>query len=195
MVDIHGDHCLLCLWFGAVVHRHDDLVRLIHLLARAGFVDATREHKVDFKDDAGKTRTWKADLWFPRPIPGVSTRPTALDITVTSEFGHTIVKACGKAPGKAASYGEKRKNDVFLKPLSDAGIDFVPIAFEVSGGLAPSASPLISYLLQQKALVTNTPYSEVAAEFWQSLSLTLQRANAYMIADRTGPLPDIATDY
>ena len=61
---------------------------------------------------------------------------------------------------------------------------FVPLSFESHGGFDSNTEKLALFLLSQKALIQNRSLSEVSAEFWQRLSITLCRSNAHMIRNK-----------
>ncbi len=68
--------------------------------------------------------------------------------------------------------------------MNAKGFAFVALAFEATGGCTDESEKCIDYILSQKALILNLPFAEVVAEFWQSLSICMQRANARAIRER-----------
>ena len=180
-IDPFGDHCLHCKPGGGLVHRHNDgfrhFVRLSREALKACEVEKTKTHK-----DGSTTRP---DFILTEIIPGVTTRKGAFDFTVTNSFAPYILDKTAKAPGKAIDLGIKRKNrETDVKALDDLGFDFVPLSFESHGGFDSKTENLALYLLSEKALVQNRDLSEVSAEFWQRLSITIHRSNAHMVRSR-----------
>ena len=84
-----------------------------------------------------------------------------------------------------ANSGHNHKmNEVPVEVLDKLGYDFIPLSFEASGGCTPEAEKLINAILVEKSRMTSIPFSEVVSDFWQLLSITLQRSNAHMIRRR-----------
>ena len=179
-LDVHGDHALICMNHGTVVNRHNDLYRHLVKTGREGLVSIQTERELIFLD---KT-TWKADLLILKGIPGLTSLPTALDLTVTCNFNKTTVNRSAKEPLAAAMSGETRKMKEFDRKVKEIGYEFVPLAFETTGGHSPTVAPVAHYLITQKALMKNIPFGEVSNSFWQLLSVTMQKANALAILER-----------
>ena len=91
----------------------------------------------------------------------------------------------------AARYAVRKRRYLDTANLCDAAaFTFVPVIFEAEGGLGRDAAALIGGLAQAAARLTSET-AELRAELMlQSLSITLQRANALAIARRaTGAQP------
>ena len=57
---------------------------------------------------------------------------------------------------------------------------FIAMFFEATGGCTEESESCIDYILPQKSV----PFGVVTSDFWQSLSVCLQRANARAIRER-----------
>jgi hypothetical protein len=181
VIDAFGDHCLHCKPGGGLVHRHDDGFRLFVKLAR----ESHKAVEVENTKTLPARNTYRPDFVFLDPVPGVTTRKGAFDFTVTNSFAPYISERSSKVPGHGIEAGEKRKyRETDVKGLNAHGYDFVPLSFESHGGFDSKTELLALYLLSEKALIQNRSLSEVTAEFWQRLSITIHRSNAHMVRDR-----------
>ena len=173
-MDPYGDHALICMKEGNVVHRHNDAYNEFVTEARNGGISLTVEKQIQISEKD----TYKADILLTSGIPGLTTRSTALDLTITTNFNKTMVKRSAKTDLAAALNGEDRKDKELRLLLDQAGVDFIPLAFEATGGHSATVEPVAHYFLRQHALYSSTPFAELAVNFWQRLSVTIQKANA-----------------
>jgi len=181
VIDSFGDHCLHCMLHGGVVQRHNDAYRLIAGLARDAYHSVEIESTKTFPDGS----TYRPDLVMTKPIPGLTLRKTACDLTITNGFAPYLVDITSKRPGEAIEQGIKRKiRNVDVDALDKQGYDFLPFSFEETGGFDSKTERFCFYLLNEKAKLRNRVLSEVCAEFWQSLSLSIHRSNSHMIRNK-----------
>ena len=66
--------------------------------------------------------------------------------------------------------------------MKEGGV--VPLAFEATGGHSPDVSPIAHYFIAQRALMTGVPFAELSVNFWQRLSVCIQKSNATAILSR-----------
>lgn len=180
-LDVYGDHALVCMNSGTVVHRHNDLYRLFVNMGREGLLSIQPEKELFFPQDQS---TWKADLVMVSGVPGLTSQPTAFDLVVTCNFSKTMLNRAAKEPLAAAMSGEDRKMKEFDEKVRSIGYEFIPLAFETTGGHSPTVAPFAHYLIRQKSLMRNLPFGEVSNHFWQLLSVVLQKSNAQAILQR-----------
>ena len=64
------------------------------------------------------------------------------------------------------------------------GVDYQPIVWETTGGIAEEGRETIKSLNRLVAVNTNTPLAEVAHRFWQRTSVDLQKASHRAFAKR-----------
>ena len=104
-------------------------------------------------------------------------------------WGRRIAPELDAASGtlKAAdSYTEKKRNHQSTDRLcEEAGIDYQPLVFESFGGLCDEGRECIRSINRLVAQNTNTPNSEVARQFWQKISVEIQKANHRAFVKRT----------
>ena len=88
-----------------------------------------------------------------------------------------LIEASVEVLGAAEKYcKEKCTRGDTEKKCKDKGIIYQPIIFESSGGVASEAEKVIKCINRAVAENTDTPYGEVAQQFWQRLSIDIQRA-------------------
>jgi hypothetical protein len=189
-LDGYGDHALICKKEGGVVHRHNDAYRVFVQEARRGCIPINVESEIHIT--SGKT--YKADILLPYGIPTISSRRTALDLTITTNFNATMVNRAAKTELAAAIDGEKRKEREHQALLEKVGYSFYPLAFEATGGHSPEILPIAHYFISQNALMTGVPFTELAVNFWQRLSVGLQKSNATAILMRRRRLIELDDD-
>ncbi len=180
VINIFGDHALHCAPGGHLVFRHNDAYRLVVVETRAGSIGCSVEAKMNLSAQ----ESYRPDFTLSEPIPGLTTKATAVDFTVTNPFAKSVIKRASNQPLKAAQLGRDRKVKENTTRMSSKGFDFLALAFEATGGCTSESEKCIDYILSQKSLVHNLDFSEVAAEFWQSLSICMQRSNARAIRER-----------
>ncbi len=174
VLDRYGDHALICMDGGDVVHRHGDMCGVLIAGLRRGLVGLDVEKTLD-KTEQG---TYRPDFSITHGIPGFTNRATHCDVTISDPFAKTVVKLASKKDLVTARRAEARKNKEQKDDLEALEYDFLPLAFETTGGHCENMEVLATYIAQQQALMTNTPFEETHAHLWYSLSIALQRANA-----------------
>ena len=179
-LDVYGDHALICMKEGNVVHRHDDAYRVFVSEARKGCIPLNVEKKIQITPD----KAYSADILLPYGIPALSQRSVALDLTITTNFNKTMVGKAAKTDLAAAQSGEDRKSNDHKDDLDQRGYDFFPLAFEATGGHCDQVTPIAHYFISQHSLMTGIPFSELSVNFWTRLSVSIQRSNATAIQSR-----------
>jgi hypothetical protein len=170
-LDPQGAHAYGCKKTGDVVQRHDAIRDLFVGEARAAGIAAEREMTLKLSGNS----TYKPDFAFPLGVPGLTARHTAFDLVVINNLAASHVARAATEALYAAKLGETHKNQAHKADLKAIGVDFIPIAFELTGGHVAGIEPVIAYMMGQKALLTGQTFPELMAHFWQLLSVTLQR--------------------
>ena len=113
-LDPFGDHALICMTTGDVVHRHNDLYRHFVAEGRAAMKSLSIETPILIKsaDDS-----YRPDIILSRGIPGYSDKPLGLDLTVTCPLNKTLIQTASKqelyAACKAAALKDRLQKDDF----------------------------------------------------------------------------------
>lgn len=181
MMDVHGDHALICAKTGTIVHRHNDVATLFVKEAREALITVDAEKRI-----FNGHNNYDADFVFGNGIPtlDISKRPAAFDVTVSCNFNKTAIKTAAEKELSTAQHAEDGKERLHKKLVETAGYLFVPLAFETTGGHCPIVAKVIHYILSEKALMTRIPFEELSSRFWSLLSVKLQTANARAIFSR-----------
>ena len=112
----------------------------------------------------------------------------ALDIGFVNPQAAAHLHAAAKEQtGAAKEYTEsKRSKDDTDALCEKAGVDYQPLVWETTCGIAPEAADILRSLNRLVAVNTNTPLGEVARRFWQRVSVDLQKANHRALVKRVG---------
>jgi hypothetical protein len=176
-LDPYGDHVISCPDTGHVVHTHNAYRdELINWCRKAGIL-VQKEVTVTLKDGT----TYRADIVVPGGIPGFTSLPVLCDVTFRSPFTKTAIKKACKWSGAAAEMGEETKDKLLSKSLTESNYVLIPIGVETLGGIGFECFPLTAFILTQLHYRIRQPFHEVAAHFWQSLSVLVQRIKSNRI--------------
>lgn len=179
-LDLYGDHALICMSTGDVVHRHNDLYRPIIAEARSGMIGLSVELTIRKTENA----TYRPDIIFSRGIPGFHDGPTGLDVVVTCPLNKSQVKRAAGQDLITALTAVQRKEKEQKEDLQKINYGFMPLAFETTGGHSDEVATLVHYIAKEKQLMTGSPFGENATYLWELLSVTLQRANGLALQKR-----------
>jgi hypothetical protein len=171
MADEKGRHD--CMQLGAVIKRHNVVRDLYFETAREGLVECTREHTLKFIK--GTLASYRADLTFDSPIPGLTNKKTALDFTFHNANAQSYQKTAEKQEGALALLGEKTKTNNFKTALNLNGYDFVPMGLEAMGYCSENCKDVAYYLIARKSIQKGVPFAETASEFWHRLSFLIHQ--------------------
>ena len=171
MADKKGDHD--CMQLGAVIKRHNVVRDLYFETAREGLVECTREHTLKFLK--GNLASYRADLTFDSPIPGLTNKKTALDFTFHNANAQSYQKTAEKQQGALALLGEKTKTNKFKTALKLNDYDFVPMGLEAMGYCSDNCKDVAYYVIARKATQKGVPFAETASEFWHRLSFLIHQ--------------------
>jgi len=176
-VDPYGDHVISCPDAGHIVHTHNAYRDQLMAWCRLAGITVQKEVNVKLIDGT----TYRADIVLPAGLPGYTSLPVLLDVTFRSPFTKTAIKKACKWSGAAAGMGEDDKDKLLSKSLADSKYTFIPIGVETLGGIGSECVPFTSFILTQLHYRLRKPFHEVAALFWQSLSVLVQRMKSNRI--------------
>ena len=193
-LDRFGAHAEGCMGGGDAVARHNENRDTIHRQAKAA---GARPELEKARLLAGVGRV--ADLQGRRPADtllhnpgGIHTargRPMAriaLDVGFVNPqaTGH-LRHAAAESLGAATLYTKQKRDKNNTDDLCMAvGVDYQPIVWETTGGIAEEGRETIKSLNRLVAVNANTPLAEVARRFWQRTSVDLQKASHRALAKR-----------
>ena len=193
IVDIYGDHCLVCSGGGDRTKRHNLLRNsAFHWCYNAGLnpelekpgllqprplQGALPENGIHLVSDARRP----ADIFLPRWRSGL---PAALDFAVTSGLRADVVTASTPSVSAAIDNYEdfKRTHNNTDADCQAEGITFIPMVVEaVGGGWGSSAARLFSELAKIKSCVSGELRSSTLTHLYQNMGIILHRENARAI--------------
>jgi hypothetical protein len=173
----YGDEALSLRKGGYVTLRHNAIRDLLFEVGREAAVSQRKELTLRIEDG-----TYRADIFYPAGLPGVSDGPLATDITFTNETCLSEINQAARTQGKAAIDGESSKESRHAAEVEDDLITtFLPISFECYGGHGALAKPLFDFLIKARASRLDLSLSESATKFWIDLSFTIQYFNSLAI--------------
>jgi len=197
VVDIYGDHCLVCACGGDRTKRHNLLRNQVYFtclsaglapeLERPGLLEprpligALPENGPPA--DPNEHRR-PADVYIPRWRQGL---PAALDLAVTSGLRATVAQQTA-ADGRSAvlAYEDFKREYMDTQQLChESGISFIPLIAEADGGgWGPEAHKVFHELAKLKCSITGELESTEATRILQSLNLVLHKENARAVLRR-----------
>ena len=71
-----------------------------------------------------------------------------------------MVKSAAKSDFAAALSGENPKEAEHEANLNKVGIDFIPLAFEATGGHSSMVTPIAHYFIAQNSLMHGVPFPD-----------------------------------
>ena len=198
VVDVFGDHCLVCSGGGDRTKRHNLLRNECHRLCRAAGLNSELE---------------KQDLLLPRPLlgalpeNGIASESARRPADVFVHRWHRGVPACLDF---AVSSG--LRSNLLARPASDSllflteyedfkcahldtkrhcereGMTFVPMIVDAVGGSwGPQAHKVWASLAKSMALSTGELEQTTTSRIYQSMGLILHRENARAVLRRAAP--------
>jgi hypothetical protein len=209
-MDIFGEHSINCRNGGYLQLRHNLGVKILAKYIRgagilvqfeAGKVDmemktqstmiegqhekadTTEDEDLDSLDREDPSKSRPADLYLPH---GTQEKliPIAIDYGSINPMQKAMVKKQMENKGNAAAHVEERKHKKYDEYLKTQNVEFIVVALETHGRWGKECKPFIKSILRQNSERNEIPYSIVAGNFWQEMSLALQRVNAKAIIDR-----------
>ena len=176
-LDPYGDHMLSCMKAGHVIHTHNAYRDQLIEFARFAGISVQKEITAKLIDGS----TYRADIVFPLGIPGFTTKIVLADVTFRNPMTDSAIKKSSKWSGAAAELGEETKEKLLSEILEKSNYVLIPIGVETLGGIGSECTVLIDYILTQLTYRLRKPFYEIAANFWQTLSVLVQRLKSNRI--------------
>ena len=136
--------------------------------------------------DPGSNRRRPADVYVPSWQAG---RPAALDIAVTSPQRADALLGASQRSGAAAEGCEQQKRTHLgtEQDCNSAGISFIPVVLETSGGLGPSAMHVVK-TMAKSTIDAHNDGKNILRSHLEVLCTAVRRANARAVLRRN---PDV----
>ena len=201
VMDLYGDHALVCRCGGDIAKRHNAIRNCIFFRCAAGGLNPERERPgllparpeeerqvpAENRNEATADSSLRrpADVYIPRWRSGV---PAALDFAVTSALRSDRV-SISSSSGSAAvrQYAEyKCAFENTRRQCQDAGIDFVPVVFEAHSGAMEANARTALYRIAKAACPegSDTDINSSVERTTQHVSIILQKENARAVLRR-----------
>ena len=105
-------------------------------------------------------------------------------MTVVSPLQSQLVRKAAEEPGSAATKRFKEKQNKYLQPCKNEGIEFLPVVVETLGGFHPDSALVVKKLARQVASQSGQPVEETTRHLFQRLSIQLAKGNSALIITR-----------
>ena len=174
--DVLGDHTITCSSEYERIYRHDIIRDAIFLEAKHAGLSPIKEARSLIPSN----RTRPGDIF----LQNWRGRQTAFDVAVTSPLGRSILPQSSKTAGAALSAMKANKVNKHSRPCQANGIAFIPLVVETLGGWEADALFHLRAIAKQTAARSASLAPIVIRQFFQRLSVLLQRSNAALIAAR-----------
>ena len=122
-----------------------------------------------------------ADIFIPSWIDG---RKVAFDVSVVSPTQDAVLHRAAEFPAAAIEMRKATKNRAHFEHCRAEGIVFVPLVVETFGGWDGDAVKHLKDIARQCARRWGKDGAEEIKQFFQRLSISLQRGNASLILER-----------
>ena len=178
-LDTFGDHAVACHGRGDAISRHDRIRNRIASACSAANLSPVIEKRNLIAENSSRP----GEIYLPSWKSGQS---AALDITVTSFLQPNIISHAAEKSGYAIGAAEDQKYTQYENSCTQHGILFVPLAFEVLGGLSRT---LKKALLRMLLLADSRNHQSGGQSIdfnraVQSLSVVIIRGSANMLLSR-----------
>jgi len=170
LVCARGSHGLSCRRSAGRIPRHSYVNDIVyHALVKAGIPSS--------KEPAGLFRTDGKRPDGLTSVPWLSGKTAVWDVTIADTLAASYLSSTSTTAGAAAEIAATRKFDKYAT-LSASHI-FVPLAFETLGPIGSKATSFLKDLGRRLTVATDNPLE--SAQFFQRLSMALQRFNAVCV--------------
>ena len=179
-----GDHAMHCSDDrGIRIGRHDNLCKKI-------FKEAQRAtlHPVEEMPSLVPGRQSRpADVFIPEWLDG---RKVAFDVSVVSPTQEALLHQAADTPAAAIVARKATKNRTHFDNCQAEGIFFQPLVVETFGGWDKEAIDFLKKIATKGSRRWGLTNAIAIKQFFQRLSIELQRGNAALLIERDAQLPD-----
>ena len=179
--DAYGDHSMHCRDnHGMRAGRHDRIRDHIFNEAQQASLNPLKERPNLIADSQSRP----ADVYIENFMDG---RKIAFDVSVTSPTQEAFILSAANTPGVAIEKRKQSKNRDHFEDCRSAGVYFQPLVVETFGGWDGDALAYLKKIARQAARRWGKNDAMEIKNFFQKLSVSLQRSNAALIVDRDVP--------
>jgi hypothetical protein len=177
-LDVFGDHALCCHYGTSRVFRHNNLRDILgHAAKGAGLAAVVIEKKNQITGSNQKP----GDITVQQYHRGFSS--TAF-VTVTHPLQKNLIEVANDEAGVAAQVAHDNKLKKALKVCEDEGLQFVPLAWESTGGATETVHQTLGKWTGLEASRGGYPVAMIRQTLYAQVSCCLQRHLAQALIDR-----------
>ena len=183
-LDVFGDHALCCHFGTSRVFRHNNLRDILGHAARGAGLAAV---VIEKKNQITGSQKKPGDITVQQYHRGFSS--TAFDVTVAHPLQKNLIDVANGEAGVAAQAAHDNKLKHALKDCQEEGLQFVPLAWESTGGATDTVHKTIGKWTALEASRGGYPIELIRYMLYAQISCCLQRHLAQAVIDRQPERP------
>ena len=178
-MDVFGDHAACCHYGTSLVFRHNNVRDILGHSARAAGLSAVVLEK---KNLVTGSKAKPGDITVQQYHRGFES--TAFDVTITHPLQVKYLKVAMEEAGVVAEEAHDRKLLKHFEACKKEGIQFVPLAWESTGGATETVHETVRRWTEMEAARGGYPAAVIRQTLYSQLSCCLQRHLAQAVIDR-----------
>jgi hypothetical protein len=178
-LDIFGDHALCCKFGPSRVFRHNHLRDILGHAAKGAGLSAV---VIEQKNQITGSNKKPGDITVQQYHRGFSS--TAFDVTVTHPLQKKFIEVATGVAGWAAQEAHDKKLQKHLEDCKNDGLQFVPLAWESTGGATETVHATLMKWTALEADRGGYPLAVIRQTLFAQVSCCLQRHLAQAVFDR-----------
>lgn len=179
MFDVLGDHAVCCHNGPSLVHRHNHVRDIMGHSARGAGLAAVVLEK---KNLVSGSKSKPGDITVQQLRRGFES--TALDVTISHPLQQKYINIAMEKGGVAAEEAHDRKLRKHLDNCVKEKVEFVPLAWESTGGTTETVRELVRKWTDMEAARGGYPAKVIRKNLYGQISCCLQRHLAQAVLDR-----------
>lgn len=183
-MDVYGDHAICCNHGTSRVFRHNNLRDILSHAAKAAGLSAV---VVEKKNQIAGSKRKPGDITVQQYHRGFSS--SAFDVTVAHPLQKKHIEVAMSEAGVVAQEAHDRKLQKSLQVCVEEGIQFVPLAWESTGGATESVHEVVRKWTNLEAARGGYSPALIRQTLYSQISCCLQRHLGQAILDRQDELP------
>jgi hypothetical protein len=178
-LDVFGDHALCCHYGTSRVFRHNHLRDILGHSAKGAGLSAV---VVEKKHQITGSKKKPGDITVQQYHRGFAS--TAFDVTVAHPLQRKYIDVASSEAGVAAQEAHDRKLQKALQECKEEGLQFVPLAWESTGGATETVHETIRRWTDLEASRGGYAVATIRQNLYAQVSCCLQRHLAQAVIDR-----------
>src|SRR6185437_14221835 len=178
-LDVFGDHALCCHFGTSRLFRHNNLRDILGHAAKGAGLSAV---VIEKKHQLAESKKKPGDITVQQYHHGFWS--SAFDVTVAHPLQKKLIEVAASEAGVAAQEAHDRKLQKALQDCKDEGLQFVPLAWESTGGATETVHETIRKWTDLEANRGGYPVSIIRQTLYSQVSCCLHRHLAQAVIDR-----------